>query len=137
MAKKQEQNGVNGRQVRILEVLAKGGEKTRGDLQEATGIVKGYARLIGAADKGSVHPDSLVARGYVTLNTYEGDRNIYQKITAAGKKALAAAKKAATAKAKPTKKAAASKGKPTKKASGKKTAEKATTKKRTTKKAAK
>jgi len=73
--------------IRILKALAKGQELTRGQIREATGISKGYSKLLGAATR-DVAPESLQGRKMVQVFQHEGQRALTYKITTVGKKYL-------------------------------------------------
>lgn len=94
-------NHLTGTALRALTALA--GSKaplTRAELAEATGVQKGWSRLLGAATKeggGAAGAKSLEARGLVRCEPQEGGRALAYTITPAGKKALAAAQKAQAA----------------------------------------
>jgi hypothetical protein len=88
-------NGLTPTMVRVLELLSHG-SKTRGELAEATGVAKGWSRILGAATKedgGAAGEDSLESKGFVKHSKHEGDRSLNYEITAAGRKALATAQK--------------------------------------------
>lgn len=85
-------NGMNGSQIRTLEALSDGKAKTRKDLSEETGIMKGWSKLLGT--KEGNHEDALEPKGYVkTTVPQEGERGLKYTITPAGKQALAKAQK--------------------------------------------
>jgi hypothetical protein len=78
---------LNGTQRKVLEVLADGKPKTRKDLKEATGLQKGWSKILGAPTKGELKPTTLEGMGLVKSEpTPEG---LAYTITAAGKQALA------------------------------------------------
>jgi DNA-binding MarR family transcriptional regulator len=123
MAKKQEQTKLKPNEVKILEALVKTKEASRAELKEATGIVKGYSKLIGG----------LEVLKLVDTTSYEDIRSMFHSITPMGRKALEKHRKDS----KTTTVKVASK---TNKKAKKVTAKKATTKKATkkvTKKSAK
>jgi len=85
-------NGLNGSQIRTLEALSDGKAKTRVELAEATGINKGWSRILGT--KEGTHEDALEPMGYIKATVpQEGERGMKYTITASGKQALAKAQK--------------------------------------------
>jgi len=116
-------------QVTILEQLAKKSPMSRKDLMEATGIQKGYSKLMGAQENPA--ESALEPLGYVkAAEPQEGQRGLQYSITANGKKALEKALKEAAAAPKEEKAAK------TKKKAAEKTEVKAPVKKAPKKKAA-
>lgn len=78
----------------LLKNTSTGKGKTRAALAEATGIAKGWSKLLGAAtkdDNGASGGKSLMGKGYVKSEKHEGESITYF-ITAAGKSALEKAK---------------------------------------------
>lgn len=89
-------NGLTQSKIKTLQELRDGMPKTRNDLVEATGIQKGWSKLLGAVTKDNFggHADSLLALGYVKqLVAEEGVRGTRYQITATGRKALEKAEK--------------------------------------------
>lgn len=84
--------GLSGNQVKILDALSKQDEMTRKDLEAATGIVKGYAALMGSPTK-EIGGGTLEGRKLVHSGKHEGARGLHYTITAAGRKELEKAKK--------------------------------------------
>lgn len=87
-------NGLTSRQVRVLEVLKSGREMTRKEMAEATGITKGWSKMLGAASKqggGAAAGKGLEQQGYVKIAPNEEGRTLLYSITAKGRKLLAKA----------------------------------------------
>jgi hypothetical protein len=82
---------LNGSKVKVLEALVSAEPEglTRTELAEQTGIVKGWAKLLGAPTKGGTN--GMEGAGLVKSHKHEGERSMRYTITAAGKKALAKA----------------------------------------------
>ena len=84
------------REVKVLQALKAAGKKalTRKDLAKATGIPRGWSKLLGAATKeglGKRGNASLEGRGLIASSKDEGSLTLSYTITPAGTKALAAA----------------------------------------------
>ena len=85
-------NGLNGSHVKILQALKSGKAMSRADLSEATGIGKGWSKLLG--NKEGTHEDALESRGFIKSEVPpEGERGLRYKITGPGKQALTKAEK--------------------------------------------
>lgn len=85
-------NGLTENARKVLTALGKAKQPlTRADLRAATGIQRGFSKLLGTATKG-VQPDSLEGRGLVKSTApADGEgRALTYTITAAGKRALEA-----------------------------------------------
>ena len=85
-------NGLNGSHIRVLQTLKGGASMSRAELAEATGINKGWSRILGTTEGG--HEDALEPRGFVKSSVPpEGERGMRYTITASGKKSLEKAEK--------------------------------------------
>lgn len=92
-------NDLSPNEIKVLQCLEDNGEMSRAELTDATGIQKGWAKLLGSPTK-EIKEDSLEGRKLVKHSKYEpqeGDEKhgkragfVYD-ITATGKKALAKA----------------------------------------------
>lgn len=79
--------GVTGNQIRLLQALKSGKEMTRAQLADATGIIKGYSKMLGNVE--GTHENSLTALGLVKcMVAEEGERGMRYAITAKGKQLL-------------------------------------------------
>jgi hypothetical protein len=83
-------SGLTKRQHKVLTALASGKELSRNELADATGMNKGWSKLLGASTHEEAGDGSLEGLGYIKSARYEGSRSVVYAITAAGKKALAA-----------------------------------------------
>lgn len=86
---------LTGSEIKILSALTKVESANRDKLRSATGIQKGYSKILGASTKedyGSTGSDSLCGRGYVKVLKIEGERQFRYQISATGRKALEKAK---------------------------------------------
>lgn len=90
---------LNGRlspkRVRVLEVLARSAPNglTRTELAKKTGLTKGWSKLLGSPTKGKAAVGTLEGDGLVRSEKHEDQHGLLvYRITATGKKALAAAK---------------------------------------------
>jgi hypothetical protein len=84
------------RELKVLKALKAAGKKalTRAELSTATGIPRGWSKLLGAATKqglGKRGKASLEGRGLIASSRAEGELTLSYTLTAAGTKALAAA----------------------------------------------
>lgn len=85
---------LSSNQVKILEQLSSGRRMSRKDIAEATGIQKGFSKLLGAQEnpaETALEPMGLVK----SEEPKEGERGLQYTITAGGKKALEKAQKEA------------------------------------------
>jgi hypothetical protein len=88
------ERGLSGNKILTLETLNKAKDGlTRAQLAEKTGIVKGWAKMLGAVTQGDAAEGTLEGDGLVTSDDVEGIRGLVYTITAKGKKALENAKK--------------------------------------------
>ena len=90
--------GLNPNEIKTLECLVKG-DCTRKDMQKATGIEKGWSKMLGSPTKG-ISEDSMEGRKLIKSAKYEPQEGesksragFVYSITAAGKKALEKANK--------------------------------------------
>jgi hypothetical protein len=85
-------NGMAPNKVKVLTLLAKTpAGMTRTEMSEATGIVKGWTKMLGAVTLGAPATGTLEGDGLVRSEEVEDQRGRVYTITPAGKKALAAA----------------------------------------------
>jgi DNA-binding PadR family transcriptional regulator len=78
-------------QTAVLKLLAKGRPLTRQEIGKATGIQTGFTSLLGHTEPARREPQSLAARGFITIEQRDVDGRsvVVNSITAAGRKALA------------------------------------------------
>ncbi len=85
--------GLTGVQIRVLQAMSSGSKVTRADLSEATGISKGWAKILGTREdpiEGSLEGMGLVRK----VDPPKDEKQILTYvITADGKKMLAKAEK--------------------------------------------
>ncbi len=82
-------NELSPNEVKTLKALVKGNKPmSRADLRKATGIQKGWSKLLGSSTK-EVAAESLEGRKLVKSEKVEGQRGIVYTVTANGKKAVA------------------------------------------------
>ena len=85
-------SGLTDREIKVLAALDAGKDLTRAGLVKATGIAKGWSKLLGAATKKSFGggKEGLEPRGLV--KSAKDSRPLEYAITDAGRKALSSAK---------------------------------------------
>lgn len=90
---RRDEQGLTGNERKVLEVLAKSKRAlSRNELSEATGIVKGWAKMLGAATKAEEQgfgDQTLEGRGLVeSEKPEEGERGFRYSITPKGRALL-------------------------------------------------